>query len=146
MKIIPSGKTLAVVNVLVGALMAFGGVQEAVGYWGEQVVNVIVGSLGAAAGAAFFVSGLALWKQRSYARALTAISCVGVIIVHVAAWQFRFLGVPAILLAIIYPTLVLLSLWRTRRNALPANHRNAASAHDDRKGGLLKRVAVSGTV
>jgi len=52
MKNIPSGKTLAVVNMLVGALMMFGGVQEAVSYWGEQSVNVIVGSLGAVAGAA----------------------------------------------------------------------------------------------
>ncbi len=146
MKIIPSGKTLAVVNMLVGALMALGGLQEAVAYWGEQVVPVIMGLLGAVAGAAFFVSGLALWKPRSYSRALTAISCVGVIIVHVAAWQFRLLGVPAILFTIIYPVLVLLSLWRTRRNALPANHPNAASAHDDRKGGFLKRIAVSETV
>ena len=146
MKIIPSGKTLAVVNMLVGALMTFGGVQEAVAYWGEQVVPVIMGSLGAAAGAAFFASGLALWRQRNYAQTLTAISCVGVFIVHVAAWQFRLLGVPAILFTIIYPVLVLLSLWRTRRNALPANHPNAASTHDDRKSGFLKRIAVSETV
>lgn len=145
MKIIPSGKTLAIVNILVGALMTFGGLQEAIAYFGEQLVNVIVGSLGAVAGAAFFVSGFTLWRQTSYARALTAISCVAVIVVHVAAWQFRFLGVPAILFAIIYPTLVLLSLWRTRRDALPANQRDAASSPDDGKGGFLKRAVVNHT-
>lgn len=146
MRIIPSGKTLAVANVLVGALMVFGGVQEAVAYWGEQPVNVIVGSLGAAAGAAFFASGLALWRQRSYARALTAISCVAVIVVHVAAWQLRLLGVPAILLAIIFPALVLLSLSRMRKDTLPADQRDATSGSNDSKGGFLTRTAVNGTI
>ena len=145
MKIIPSGKTLAVVNILVGALMTYGGLQEAIAYLGEQPVNVIVGSLGAVAGAAFFVSGFALWRQKSYARTLTAISCVAVIVTHVAAWQFRFLGISAILLAIIYPTVVLLSLGRTRRDALPANQRDAASSNCGTKSGFLKRAAVDHT-
>ena len=126
--------------------MTFGGLQEAIAYFGEQPLNVIVGSLGAVAGAAFFVSGFALWRQKSYARTLTAICCVGVIVTHVAAWQFRFLGVPAILLAIIYPALVLLSLWRTRWDALPTTQRDAASSDSDKKGGFLKRAAVSQTV
>ena len=146
MRIVSSGKTLAVVNVLVGVLATFGGVQEAVGHWEEQWVNVIVGSLGAAAGIAFFVSGLALWKQRSYARVLTAISCAAMIMVHVAASQFGFLGVLAILLAILYPALVLLSLWRTRRQTRAANPRDAASTRNDRTGGFLKCAAVSDTV
>lgn len=144
MKIIPSGKTLAVVDVLVGALMVYGGVQEVVSYWREQPAYVIAGLLGAAAGAAFFASGLALWKQRSYARALTAISCVAVIVVHSTSWRLGLLGVPAIVLTIIYPTLVLLSLWRTRGAALLADQGRITPADDDQKNGL-KRIAVQVT-
>jgi hypothetical protein len=146
MKIIPSGKTLTVVNVLVGALMMYGGVQEAVSYWRQQPTYVIAGLLGAAAGAAFFASGLALWRQTSYARALTAISCIAVVVVHSTSWRLGLLGVPAIVLTIIYPTLVLLSLWRTRSDALWADQGRNAPAHNDRKDGFLKRIALHVTL
>ena len=145
MKIIPSGKTLGVANMLVGALMIFGGLQEAIAYFGEQPVNVIVGSLAAVSSSAFLVSGFALWRRKSYADMLTAFSCVAVIVMHVASWQFRFLGVPAIVLAIIYPMLVLLSLWRSRGNAAPASQQDAPSQRD-RRGGFLKRARVSHAV
>ncbi len=142
MRITPSGKTLAVVNVLVGALMVYGGVLEAVSYWNQRPTYAVAGLLGAAAGAVFFASGLAVRRQMGNARAFTAISCIAVIAVHSMAWRLGLLGVPAIVLTIIYPGLVLLSLRRTRAQALPADQSSIAPAQDDSKGGFLKRIAV----
>jgi hypothetical protein len=139
---IPNGKTLALVNMVVGGLMVFGGVQEAVSYWRVQPAYVVAGLLGAVAGAAFFASGMGLWARRSYARALTVISCVAVIAVHSTSWRLGLLGVPAIVLTILYPTLVLLSLWRARWDALPAERERTSSAHDDQRDGFLKCIAV----
>lgn len=127
----------------VAALMIFGGVQEAIAYWGEQPLNVIMGSLGAAAGAFFFASGLAVWSQRGYARALTAVACVAMIAVHLVSAQLRFLGIPAMVLAIVYPALLLLSLLRKRKSPAPANAQGSGDARQDEQGGgPLERVAA----
>jgi hypothetical protein len=128
--------------MLVGALMVYGGVLEAVYYWALQANHVIAGLAGAVVGAVFIASGVAVWKRWGFSRALTAISCVLVVVVHAAIWRMGFLGVPAIVLTIIYPTLVLLSLWRTRGGALAGSKERMVSARDERDGGFLKRIAV----
>lgn len=140
MKILPSGKSLAVVNGLVGALMVYGGVLEAISYWSQRPAYVIAGLLGAAAGAAFCASGFALWRRHSRAWPFTVISSVAVLAVHLVSWRLGLLGVPAIVFTIIYPALVLLSLWRTRGSAL-VGQRRITPGHD-RKDGSLKRVAA----
>jgi hypothetical protein len=146
MRIVPSGKALAVVNMLVGTLMVYGGVLEAVYYWALQANHVIAGLAGAVVGAVFIASGVAVWKRWGFSRALTAISCVLVVVVHAASWRMGFLGVPAIVLTIIYPMLVLLSLRRARLDALPASQEPTLPADKGRRGGALKRIAVNPTL
>jgi hypothetical protein len=130
-------------NMVVAALMIFGGVQEAIAYWGVQALNVVMGTLGAAAAASFFASGLAVWNQKGYARTLTALSCVAMIAVHLVSAELRFLGVAAMVVAITYPAVVLLSVWRKPNSAVPVNRPGSGEAmRDDHDRGPMKRVAA----
>jgi hypothetical protein len=146
MKIIPSGKALAVVNMVVGALLVFGGVQEAISYWGARPAYVTLGLLGAAAGVALFFSGVALRRLSRNARTLTVVSCGATLAVQATAWQFGLLGVPAIALTILYPALVLLSLWLPWLGGLAASRPDATAADKDQKNGFLKRTAMGETI
>lgn len=109
---------VVVVNIIVGVLLALGGIQEVVvrGILNGERVPFIVGAIGALVSILFAISGIALWRHWHGARRLTVLACVLVATFHVlAALPPRYVGILALLMGAGYPLVVIAYVLRSRR-------------------------------
>jgi hypothetical protein len=109
---------VVVLNIIVGVLLALGGIQEVVvrGILNGERVPFMVGAIGTLVSVLFCISGVALWRNWHGARRLTLLSCVLVAAFHVlAALPPRYVGIPALLMGAGYPLVVIAYLLHSRR-------------------------------
>ena len=110
---------IVLLNVLVGLLLAFGGIQEVVvrGILGGERVPFIVGAIGTVVSLLLSLSGIALWRGWRGARQLTLFACglVAAFCVIAALPPSRYVGLFALLVGVCYPAVVVIHLLRTRR-------------------------------
>ena len=108
--------TIAILNVFVGMLLAFGGLQEAVvrGIFGREAGPLLVGAAGDAIGLLLVLSGIALIREWRTARRLVVGASLLSIAFHVLAAlpPHRNVGMLALLIGAGYPLVVLLVLRR----------------------------------
>ena len=107
---------VVVLNIVVGVLLALGGIQEVVvrGILGGESLPFLVGTIGTAVAGLLSLSGVALWRNWRSARALTLLACVLVAAFCVlAAMPPRYVGILALLLGVGYPALVIAYLLRS---------------------------------
>jgi hypothetical protein len=137
-------KTVGLFNVLVGALAVWGGGQEVVNEWNEELISVGVGAAGAFIGALFAISGVAIWRRRSDARTLGLAAAGGTILVHGAGGMLGIIGMPGLVFGVAYPALVM--AWLARPGSgfgrrVDAEPPKDDSGPDDR--GLRRRTALA---
>src|SRR5262245_51029956 len=109
---------VVVLNLVVGLLLAFGGIQEVIvrGILGGERVPFVVGVIGTAVSLLLSLSGVALWRRWRGARELTLLACVLVAVFCViAALPPRYVGVGALLVGVCYPVVVATHLLRRPR-------------------------------
>jgi len=110
---------VVVLNIIVGLLLALGGIQEVVvrGILNGERVPFVVGAIGALVSILFAISGVALWRNRHGASLLTVIACVLVASFHMLAAlpPPRYVGILALLMGAGYPLMVLAYLLHGRR-------------------------------
>jgi hypothetical protein len=105
-----------VASVVAGALMVDGGVREVIGFWPlGQLVPITLGALGALASGVLLWSGLALWMRDPRARTIARRGALAMIPVHLVGFATGFVGIPGLLLGVVYPLLVLASGRRNRK-------------------------------
>lgn len=107
-------RVISALNLVVGALIIWGGGQEALFYWRDAPLNVAVGSTGVLVGALLVLSGFGLWQRRLGARALAFAASGGTILVHGIGMLLGFIGVPGLFIGVAYPAFVMAWLARTR--------------------------------
>lgn len=106
-----SGTIWGVISILAGALMAEGGVMEVIVYWPYgQASHVVVGALGAVFSAVLLASGAAFLTRQSFGRRAAVIGAAGMAVVHFLGWLLGFVGIPGVLLGVVYPVVLLLAL------------------------------------
>ena len=111
-------------NVVVGLLLALGGIQEAVvrGVLGGERVPFLVGVTGTLVSLLLSTSGIALWRGWRGARSLTLLACVLVAAFHVAAaLPPRYVGIAALLMGAGYPGIVIAYLMSSSRREARAS-------------------------
>ena len=115
---------VVVLNIVVGVLLALGGIQEVVvrGVLGGERIPFLVGTIGTAVAALLSMSGVAIWRNWRGARKLTLLACMLVAAFCVlAALPPRYVGVPALLLGVGYPLVVNAYLLHSRRGEIRAS-------------------------
>jgi hypothetical protein len=97
---------VAILNIVVGLLLVFGGAQEAImgGLLGGNTAALAVGSMGTVTSLLLTASGLALWRRWRYGRELTLVACglVAGFCVLAALPPYRFVGLLALLIGVGY--------------------------------------------
>ena len=103
---------VAILNVIVGLLLAFGAAQEGLvgGVMAGRQESLLVGTIGTAVSLVLSISGIGLWRGWSHRRSLTLIAClfVAAFSVVITLPPYRYMGVLAALLGIGYP---LVAAW-----------------------------------
>jgi hypothetical protein len=97
-------------SILAGALMTEGGVREAVAYrtLDGGTWNVVVGTLGALGSAVMVLAGVAFWMKWAVGRGIAVAGAVCMIPVHFAGWMLGFVGIPGLLMGVVYPAALLI--------------------------------------
>jgi len=102
---------VAVLNVIVGLLLAAGGVQEVFvrGVLGGERIPFVVGAIGTLVSVLLSLSGIALWRKWRGARSLTLSACVLVagFCALAALPPPRYVGMAALLVGVGYPLIVI---------------------------------------
>jgi hypothetical protein len=108
---------VAILNIVVGLLLAFGGAQEAIlgGFLGGDTAGLAVGGMGTVSSLLLTASGFALWRRWRHSRELTLVACglVAGFCVLAALPPYRFVGILALLIGVVYTGFVVVYLCRT---------------------------------
>ena len=100
-----------ILSILAGGLLTEGGVQEVISWWSlGSTSNVVLGALGALASIVLLVSGAAFCTRQAFGRKWATAGTLGMIPVHCAGWMLGAVGVPGLILGVIYPALLLVVL------------------------------------
>jgi hypothetical protein len=137
-----------VVSVLAGGLMTQGGVMEVIVYWPRgQTSNVVVGGIGAVASALLLVSGVAFCTRERFGRRTAIAGAIGMLPVHLVGWILGFVGIPGVLLGVVYPLLLLLVLGAKPNLGAPAHAGRGQAPIEPPPpfGDAKQRAALSGT-
>ena len=134
---------IVVLNILVGLMLAYGGAQEAIvsGILGGDLVGLVVGGLGTLTSILLTFSGVSLWRRWRRSRELTFVACG--LVVAFSIWAalppLRLMGVGALLLGAVYPTVVAAYLFRSRgRGAVIGAAGRSSKSHQGQSHGLLR--------
>ena len=122
---------IAILNILVGLVLAAGGAQEAIvrGILGGERPSFVAGLVGTVVSLLLAVSGVAVWLGWRGARGLVVAACLLVaLFCVVAALPPHYVGVPALLLGVGYPAAALLSYGRGARQPGPSASRSRRPA------------------
>jgi len=115
---------VAILNIVVGLLLAFGGAQEAIlgGLLGGDTAGLVVGSMGTLASLLLTASGFALWRRWRHSRELTLVACglVAGFCVLAALPPYRFVGILALLIGVGYTGFAVVYLCRTSQRGSSA--------------------------
>lgn len=109
---------IVVLNIVVGVLLALGGIQEVVvrGILNGERVPFLVGAIGTMVSVLLSISGIALWRNWRGARTLTLVACVLVAaFCTLAALPPRYVGMGALLVGVGYALVVMAYLVRSVR-------------------------------
>lgn len=100
-----------ILSILAGGLLTEGGVQEVISSWSfGSTSNIVLGALGALASIVLLVSGAAFCTRQAFGRKWAAAGALGMIPVHFTGWMLGAVGVPGLILGVIYPALLLVVL------------------------------------
>ena len=111
---------LAILTILVGLLVGFGGMQELIvgGIIDHEVYPAILGIIGTIIAILFIVSGIAMWRNWPNTRRLVIITSILSIVFHVYAAlpPHRNVGPPALILGAGYGLVLLIIMLASKRN------------------------------
>ena len=114
-------RAVGILGVLVALLLGFGAVQELVvrGIRGGELQPLIVGALGALVSALLAAAALAVWRSRRDARRIAIVAAIAAILLHAYAAlpPHRNVGVAALLIAVCYAALLVVTAVRGRAGA-----------------------------
>jgi hypothetical protein len=136
-------------SILAGALMTEGGVKEAIAWWTQDggTPNVVVGTLGALGSAVMVLAGVAFWVKGASGRKIAVAGATGMIPVHFAGWMLGFVGIPGLLMGVVYPAVLLIVMQVRPGLGAPTGGRNrhAQEPPSPRPGVGSRRAAVAST-
>lgn len=111
---------LAILSILVGLLIGFGGVQELIvrGIIDREVYPAIIGIIGTIIAILFIVSGIAMWRKWPSTHRLVIVTSILSILFHVYAAlpPHRNVGPPALILGAGYGLVLLIVMLSSKRN------------------------------
>ena len=111
---------LAILTILVGLLVGFGGMQELIvrGIMDHEVYPAILGIIGTISGVLFVVSGIALWRKWPSTRRLIIVTSILSIVFHVYAAlpPHRNVGPLALIVGAGYGLMLLIVMLSSKRN------------------------------
>jgi nicotinamide riboside transporter PnuC len=116
---------LAILTILVGLSLGFGGMQELIvrGIIGHEVYPGILGIIGTVIAVLFIVSGIAMWRKWPNTRRLVIVTSIFSIVFHVYAAlpPYRNVGPPALIVGAGFGLVLLIVTRRSRpKTAAPA--------------------------
>jgi hypothetical protein len=111
---------LAILTILVGLLVGFGGMQELIvrGIIDHEVYPAILGIIGTIIAILFIVSGIAIWRKWPSTRRLVITTAILSIVFHVYAAlpPYRNVGWPAFIVGAGYGLMLLIVMFSSKRN------------------------------
>jgi hypothetical protein len=109
---------LAILTILVGLLVGFGGMQELIvgGIIDHEVYPAILGIIGTIIAILFIVSGVAMWRRWPNTRRLVIITSILSIVFHVYAAlpPHRNVGLPALIMGAGFGLVLLIVMFSSR--------------------------------
>jgi tryptophan-rich sensory protein len=111
---------LAILTILVGLLVGFGGAQELIvrGIIDHEVYPAILGIIGTIIGVLFIVSAIAMWRKWPSTRWLVIVTSILSIVFHVYAAlpPYRNVGLGALIIGAGYGLVLLIVMLSSKRN------------------------------